>query len=67
MLAGDKELTDKDGLLAPLLKDLLDLALLGEMQANMEQNRHNRRNRSKAKTVKTGSGPVNVAVLGKEI
>ena len=32
MLAGDKELTGKDGLLAPLLKDLLDAALSGEMQ-----------------------------------
>ena len=32
MLSGDKELTGKDGLLAPLLKDLLDAALSGEMQ-----------------------------------
>ena len=32
MLAGDKELTGRDGLLAPLLKDLPDAALPGEMQ-----------------------------------
>jgi transposase-like protein len=60
MLAGDKELTGKDGLLAPLLKDLLDAALSGEMQAHVDQNRPNRRNGSKTKTVKTGHGPVNV-------
>ena len=60
MLAGEKELTGKDGLLAPLLKDLLDAALSGEMQAHVEQNRPNRRNGSKAKQVKTGHGPVEV-------
>nr|WP_262893416.1 transposase [Spirosoma profusum] len=60
MLAGDKELTGKDGLLAPLLKDLLDAALSGEMQAHVEQNRPNRRNGSKAKQVKTAHGPVSV-------
>lgn len=60
MLAGDKELTGKDGLLAPLLKDLLDAALSGEMQAHVDSNRPNRRNGSKSKTVKTGHGPVSV-------
>jgi len=60
MLAGDKELTGKDGLLAPLLKDLLDAALSGEMQAHVDGNRPNRRNGSKSKTVKTGHGPVSV-------
>lgn len=60
MLAGDKELGGKDGVLAPLLKDLLDAALSGELQAHVEQNRPNRRNGSKAKTVKTGHGPVSV-------
>ncbi|GAB3283957.1 hypothetical protein GCM10027347_60810 [Larkinella harenae] len=49
MLAGDKELTGKDGLLAPLLKTLLDAALSGERQAHVEQNRPNRRNGSKTK------------------
>lgn len=62
MLAGEKELTGKDGLLAPLLKDLLDAALSGEMQAHVEQNRPNRRNGSKTKRVKTGHGPVEVAM-----
>lgn len=60
MLAGDKELGGKDGLLAPLLKDLLDAALGGEMQAHVEQHRPNRRNGSKTKTVKTAHGPVRV-------
>lgn len=60
MLAGENELTGKDGLLAPLLKDLLDAALSGEMQAHVEQNRPNRRNGSTTKTVKTGHGPVSV-------
>jgi putative transposase len=60
MLAGDKELGGKDGLLAPLLKDLLDAALSGELQAHVETNRPNRRNGSKAKTVKTGHGPISV-------
>lgn len=60
MLAGEKELTGKDGLLAPLLKDLLDAALSGEMQAHVNQNRPNRRNGAKTKTVKTGHGPVAV-------
>ncbi len=60
MMAGDKELTGKDGLLAPLLKDLLAAALSGEMQAHVEQNRPNRRNGGKVKTVKTAHGPVEV-------
>jgi putative transposase len=60
MMAGDKELTGKEGLLAPLLKDLLDAALSGEMQAHVEQNRPNRRNGGNTKTVKTAHGPVEV-------
>ncbi|MBC3789215.1 transposase-like protein [Spirosoma sp. LMG 31448] len=60
MMAGEKELTGKDGLLAPLLKDLLDAALSGEMQAHVERNRPNRRNGSTTKQVKTGHGPVSV-------
>ncbi|QHV95324.1 hypothetical protein GJR95_10005 [Spirosoma endbachense] len=60
MLAGDKELTGKDGLLAPLLKDLLDAALSGEMQVHVDQNRPNRRNGSKTKQVKTPHGPISV-------
>lgn len=60
MLSGEKELTGKDGLLAPLLKDLLDAALSGEMQAHVEENRPNRRNGSKGKLVKTAHGPVSI-------
>lgn len=60
LLSGDKELTGKSGVLAPLLKDLLDATLSGELQAHVEQNRPNRRNGSKSKTVKTDHGPVSV-------
>lgn len=60
LLSGDKELTGKDGVLAPLLKDLLDAALSGELQAHVEENRPNRRNGSKPKQVKTAHGPVEV-------
>ncbi len=60
LLSGDKELTGKNGVLAPLLKDLLDATLSGELQAHVEQNRPNRRNGSKPKTVKTDHGPVSV-------
>lgn len=60
MLAGDKELGGKDGVLAPLLKDLLDTALSGELQAHVDGHRPNRRNGNKVKTVKTGHGPVEV-------
>lgn len=60
LLGGDKELTGKDGVLAPLLKDLLDAALSGELQAHVEENRPNRRNGSKPKQVKTAHGPVEV-------
>lgn len=48
MFSGDKEFTGKDGLLAPLLKDLLDAALSGDMRAHVEQNRPNRRNAGRA-------------------
>lgn len=57
---GHKELTGKDGVLAPLLKDLLGATLSGEMQAYVEHTRPNRRNGSKPKTVKTGQVSVSV-------
>jgi putative transposase len=60
LMSGDKELTGKEGVLAPLLKDLLDAVLSGEVQAHVEQNRPNRRNGSKPKQVKTAHGPVEV-------
>lgn len=60
LLGGDKELTGKDGVLAPLLKDLLDAALSGELQAHVEESRPNRRNGSKPKRVKTAHGPLEV-------
>lgn len=60
LMGGDKELTGKEGVLAPLLKDLLDAVLSGEMQAHVEKSRPNRRNGSKPKRVKTAHGPVEV-------
>jgi putative transposase len=60
LLSGDKELTGKDGLLAPLLNDLLDAVLSGEMQAHVDQSRPNRRNGGKSKNVKTANGPVTI-------
>jgi putative transposase len=60
MMSGDKELSGRDGLLAPLLKDLLEAALSGEIQAHVEENRPNRRNGSKAKAVKTAHGPIKI-------
>ncbi|SFF39251.1 transposase [Spirosoma endophyticum] len=60
MLAGDKELTGKDDLLAPLVKDLLEAALSGEMQDHVEQSCPNWRNGSNTKTVKSGHVPLEV-------
>jgi len=64
MLAGNKELTGQDDVLAPLLNDQLDAALSGELQAHVEKNRPNRLAhrcgiRGKTKTVKTGHEPLN--------
>jgi putative transposase len=60
LMSGDKELTGKEGVLAPLLKDLLDAVLSGELQAHVEESRPNRRNGSKPKRVKTAHGVVEV-------
>lgn len=62
LMGGDKELTGKEGVLAPLLKDLLDAVLSGELQAHVEESRPNRRNGSKPKQVKTPHGVVEVQV-----
>lgn len=60
LMSGDKELGGKDGVLVPLLKDLLDAVLSGEAQAHVEESRPNRRNGSKSKCVKTAHGPIEV-------
>lgn len=52
-LSQGKELGGKDGVLAPLIKDLLEAALQGELSAHLEQSRPNRANGGKAKRVKT--------------
>jgi len=50
----------KEGVLAPFLKYLLNAVLSGELQARVEENRPNRRNDSKPRTVKTAHGPLEV-------
>lgn len=55
LMEGD-ELTGEDGILTPLIQRLLQASLNGEMQAHVEQNRPNRRNGKKGKTVKSSQG-----------
>ena len=57
-LSQGKELGGKDGVLAPLIKDLLEAALQGELSAHLRQSRPNRANGQKGKKVKTAHGPV---------
>ncbi|MGV3601389.1 MAG: hypothetical protein ACO1N1_09300 [Dyadobacter fermentans] len=49
VMSRDKELGGKDGVLAPLLENLLDAVLCGEAQAHVEAKRPNRRNGIKHK------------------
>jgi transposase-like protein len=53
-------LTGKDGILTPLIKELLESALEGEMDAHLTECRHegepNRRNGKMAKVMKTATG-----------
>lgn len=51
-----EELTGEDGILTPLIQRLLQASLDGEMQAHVDQNRPNRRNGKKGKTVKSSQG-----------
>lgn len=55
LLNGD-ELSGEDGILTPLIQRILQASLEGEMQAHVDQNRPNRRNGSKGKTVKSSQG-----------
>lgn len=59
--SGDN-LGGKDGILAPLIKDLLEASLDGEMSHHLSQERSlgrsNRRNGKQKKTVKTGQGSI---------
>lgn len=55
-----ESLTGKDGILTPLLKEILEAALDGEMDAHLsdckDQGQANRRNGRLKKTIKTGTG-----------
>lgn len=51
-----EELTGEDGILTPLIQRLLQASLDGEIQAHVDQNRPNRRNGKKGKTVKSSQG-----------
>lgn len=55
-----KPLNGKDGVLTPLIKEVMNAALEGEMEAHLENEAQldvtNRRNGKTAKTIKSGSG-----------
>lgn len=56
-----KELGGKDGVLAPMLKRLLEAAMEGEMEAHLkEKDLPNRRNGKMSKKVKTGFGSLDI-------
>lgn len=59
-LKSGQSLTGKDGILTPLIKEILEAALDGEINSHLveckEQNQSNRRNSSLKKTMKTGTG-----------
>jgi putative transposase len=60
-LKSGQSLTGKDGILTPLIKEILESALDGEMDAHLseckDQGQVNRRNGKLKKTMKTGTGP----------
>ena len=59
-LKGGESLTGKDGILTPLIKELLEASLEGEMESHLldckEQGIANRRNGKSAKRMKTATG-----------
>ncbi len=59
-LKSGESLTGKEGILTPLLKEILEAALEGEMDAHLSECRAaglpNRRNGKLQKTMKTGTG-----------
>lgn len=60
-LKSGKELSGKDGVLLPLIKDFLEGALDGEMDSHLsEKTEANRRNGKGKKVIKTGYGPVEI-------
>ncbi len=59
-LKAGQSLTGKDGILTPLIKEILEAALEGEMDSHLSKckldNLSNRRNGKLSKTIKTGTG-----------
>jgi putative transposase len=59
-LKSGQSLTGKDGILTPLIKEILEAALEGEMESHLSecktQDQPNRRNGKLKKTMKTGTG-----------
>jgi transposase-like protein len=53
-----QDLGGKDGILTPLIKDLLEAALQGELTAHLSASRPNRSNGKSSKQVKTAHGAV---------
>ncbi|WP_131539955.1 IS256 family transposase [Pedobacter nototheniae] len=60
-LRSGKPLEGKDGVLAPLIKRLIEASLSGELDAHLEESTvNNRRNGKMGKRVKTGFGTVDI-------
>ncbi|VAW80312.1 Mobile element protein [hydrothermal vent metagenome] len=56
-LQSGKDLTGKEGILTPLIKQLTEAALQGELDAHLAQEiEPNRKNGSTSKTIKSGTG-----------
>lgn len=64
-LKAGQSLTGKDGILTPLIKEILEAALDGEMDSHLADckldNQSNRRNGKLTKTMKTGTGSFELA------
>ena len=59
-LKAGKKLEGKKGILAPLLKDLIEASLEGEMEDHQKKSRGNRRNGKGKKRVKTAFGSIDI-------
>src|SRR5579872_6311083 len=55
-----KPLNGKNGVLAPLIKEVMNAALEGEMEAFLETQDDNRRNGKNSKILKTSSGEIEI-------
>lgn len=66
-LSNGDELTGKDGVLAPLIKQILEASLEGELEYHVQQSRSygskNRKNGKGKKQVKTGHGTIEVQTV----